>query len=167
MKKLLAASLLLLVASASFGQNCGLVSGTKNKKTGVETKGGVVATQNFYSLMIQRRLNPAQPLDTLSVFLFLHAAAKSPLPDEILQSKGELVLLLSNGASLVVRNAECRNNPLHLGPSIGFTAHTTPKVLEQIAATPIVKITAFGILETEFTPRQQKQQVQIATCLLR
>lgn len=52
------------------------------------------------------------------------------------------------------------------GASIGFTAKTREEVLEKIIDDPIQKIKVFGILETEFSPRNQKQQQKILTCLI-
>ena len=96
-------AVLMVISIQALGQ-CGLVSGTKNKDSGVITDGGVVNSKDFYSL---------------------------------LNSKGEFRLLLSDN------------------------------ILEILSKTPIFKIKVFEILETGFSPRVQKQQMKIATCLLK
>ena len=162
MKHLIIISLLTFTAVQAYGQGCGLISGTKEKKTGVETKGGVVNSKDFYSLLIQKRINPK---DTLNYFLFLNAASRVMLSDSLINSKGTFELFLTNGKVIVIENAKCQNDPLGLGASIGFTVSTTESTIEQLVNNPIQKIRVFGILETEFSPRNLKQQQKIFTCL--
>ena|SRR5690606_19888830 len=156
--------IIILTASTvnSFGQGCGLVSGTKDKTTGIETKGGVVNSKDFYSLLIQKRLDPN---DSLNYFLFLNAASRVMLSDSIIKSKGTFELTLASGQKILIENAECENDPMGFGASIGFTVKTREKVLEPVIDDPIQKIKVFGILETVFSPRNQRQQQKILTCL--
>jgi hypothetical protein len=163
MRQIFAITILTLLSISSFGQGCGLVSGTKDKKTGIETKGGVVNSKDFYSLLIQKRLDPN---DSLNYRLFLNAASRVMLSDSLLNSKGPFELFLTNGERVVIENAECENDPLGFGASIGFTVMTTEETLKQIIESPIQKIKVFGILETEFASRKQKQQQKILTCLI-
>lgn len=154
--------LLTLFAFNSFGQGCGLVSGTTDKKTGIETIGGVVNSKDFYSLLIQKKLDPN---DSLNYKLFLNAASRVMLSDSLINSKGTFELYLTNGDRIVIENAKCENDPLGFGASVGFTVITTEETLMQIIEHPIQKVKVFGILETEFSPRKQKQQQKIMTCL--
>jgi hypothetical protein len=162
MKKIFIAIFLILFGSNSFGQ-CGLVSSSKDKETGIITKGGVVSSKDFYSLLIQKRINPT---DSLNYFLFLNAASKVMLSDSLLNSKGKFELFLTNGEKIIIDNAKCMNDPLGLGASIGFSVDTDEKTISQIITNPILKIKVFGILETEFAPRKQKQIQKIVNCLV-
>jgi len=162
MKQVFAITILTLLSINLFGQGCGLVSGTKDKKTGIETKGGVVNSKDFYSLLIQKKLDPN---DSLNYRLFLNAASRVMLSDSLLNSKGTFELFLTSGERIVIDNAECENDPLGFGASIGFTVMATEETLMQIIEHPIQKVKVFGILETEFSPRKQKQQQKIMTCL--
>jgi hypothetical protein len=162
MRHLFIISLLTFITFSSFGQGCGLVSGTKDKATGIETKGGVVNSKDFYSLLIQKRFDPN---DSLNYFLFLNAASRVMLSDSTLKSKGKFELTLVSGQIIIIENAECKNDPMGFGASVGFTAKTRADVLEKIIDDPIQKIKVFEILETEFSPRSQKQQQKILTCL--
>ncbi len=162
MRQLFVITLLTLITLNSFGQGCGLVSGTKDKETGIVTKGGVVNSKDFYSLLIQKKLDPN---DSLSYRLFLNAASKVMLSDSLINTKGTFELYLANGVRIELENAECQNDPLGFGASIGFTVMTTEETMLQIIDYPIEKIKVFGILETEFAPRKQKQQQKILNCL--
>ncbi|HKL02865.1 MAG TPA: hypothetical protein VJ911_04285 [Cryomorphaceae bacterium] len=162
MKQVFAITILTLLSINLFGQGCGLVSATKDKKTGIETKGGVVNSKDFYSLLIQKKLDPN---DSLNYRLFLNAASRVMLSDSLLNSKGTFELFLTSGERIVIDNAECENDPLGFGASIGFTVMATEETLMQIIEHPIQKVKVFGILETEFSPRKQKQQQKIMTCL--
>ncbi len=163
MRQILVFTILTLLSIKSFGQGCGLVSGTKDKKTGIETKGGVVNSKDFYSLLIQKKLDHN---DSLNYRLFLNAASRIMLSDSLINSKGTFELYLTNGDKIVIENAKCENDPLGFGASIGFTVMTTEETLVQIIESPIQKIKVFDILETEFASRKQKQQQKIMTCLI-
>jgi len=162
MRQIFVITILTLLSINLFGQGCGLVSGTKDKKTGIETKSGVVSSKDFYSLLIQKKLDPN---DSLNYRLFLHAASRVILSDSLINSKGTFELYLTNGERIVIENAECENDPLGFGASIGFTVMTTEETLMQIIESPIQKVKVFGMLETEFSRGKQKQQKKILTCL--
>lgn len=102
MRHLFIISLLTFITYSSFGQGCGLVSGTKDKTTGIETKGGVVNSKDFYSLLIQKKLDPN---DSLNYILFLNAASRVMLSDSILKSKGKFELTLVSGRKIIIENA--------------------------------------------------------------
>jgi len=154
--------LLTLSTLNSIGQGCGLVSGTRDKVTGIETKGGVVNSKDYYSLLIQKRINSN---DSLNYILFLTAASKVLLSDSVLKSKGKFELTLSSGQQVVIENARCENNPMGFGASLGFTVRTSDTVLAQLIHDPIQKIKVFEILETEFSPKNQRHQQKIFSCL--
>jgi len=162
MKRSIIIVFLTLFTLNSIGQGCGLVSGTRDKITGIETKGGVVTSKDFYSLLIQKRLDPN---DTLNYFLFLNAASRVVLSDSILKSKGIFELTLASGQKILIENAESENNPMGFGASLGFSVRTSDTVLAQLTHDPIQKIKVFEILETEFSPKNQKQQQKIFSCL--
>ncbi len=144
-------------------QGCSPVSKTIDKETGAISEGGVVSSKDHYSLLIQKRLYPDS---TLNYLLYLHAASKVMLSDSLLNSKGTFELFLANGNNIIIEGAECENDPLGFGASIGFTATTTEEKIKPILNNPIQKITVFGILETEFSPKQQKEQHQILNILI-
>jgi len=165
MRELIVIIFLAFFTFHSNGQGCGLVSGTKDKKTGIGTEGGIVNSKDFYSLLIQKRIDPNTPNDTLNYLFFLNAASRVMLSDSLLNSTGIFELFLINGHKIVIPNAKCENDPLGFGASIGFTVRTSESNIEKIIENPIQKIKVFGILETEFSTRKQKQQVKILTCL--
>jgi hypothetical protein len=165
MRKLIILSILIVFTHHSYGQGCGLVSGTKDKKTGIETKGGIVSSKDFYSLLIQKRIDPNILNDTLNYLLFLNAASRVMLSDSLVNSKGVFELFLTNGNKIIIQNASCENDPLGFGASIGFSVRTSKSNIERIMKNPIQKIQVFGILETEFSTRKQKQQIKILNCL--
>jgi hypothetical protein len=157
--------LLTLITFGSFGQGCGLVSGKKDKKTGIETKGGIVNSKDLYSLLIQKRFDPN---DSLNYKLFLNAASRVMLSDSLINSKGTFQLFLVNGEEIEIKNAKCLNDPLGFGASIGLLVNTSEEIMKKLIDNPIQKIKVFGILETEFEQKKQKQKQQqkIMTCLI-
>ena len=162
MKYYLIISFLTFITINSFGQGCGLVSSTKNKTTGIETKGGIASSKDFYSLLIRKVMDPN---DSLNCLLFLNAASRVMLPDSLLKSKGQFELLLKSGKIILINNADCVNDPLGLGNSIGFNVRTNETNFKQILNDPIAKIKVFGILQTEFSEKMQEQQQKIINCL--
>ena len=147
----------------SFGQGCGLVSTTRNKKSGIESKGGIVSSKDFYSLLIQKRLDPD---DTTNYILFLNVASNVILSDSLLKSKGIFELTLASGKKIFLENAICENDPMGFGASIGFKVKTTEKILQKIIDDPIQNLKVFNILDTEFSKNSRKQQQKILTCLI-
>jgi hypothetical protein len=147
----------------SYSQGCGLVSGTKNKKSNIETKGGVVNSKDYYSLLIQKIIDPN---DTIKYRFFLNATSKYMLSDSLLKSKGTFELQLTNGENIIIPDAVCENDPLGFGASVGFTVYTSEGIIKILILNPIQKLKVFGILETEFASRKQIQQQKIYNCLV-
>ena len=163
MRQFFVITIFAFTAFCSYGQNCGFVSTTKNKKTGIETKSGIVSSKDFYSLLILKNVNTG---DSLNYTLFLNAASRVMLSDSILKSKGTFELSLKSGEKITIENANCENDPLGFGASIGFTVKTRKEILESVIDDPIQKIKVFGILETEFSLKKQKELQRILTCLI-
>jgi hypothetical protein len=158
--------LIVMFASNSFSQNCRLVSKTRNKETGIETRGGITNSKDFYSLLIHKTYDPSNPKDSLNYIVSLSAASKVQLTDSMVNSKGKFELTLSNGEKVIWKNATCFNSPAGLSGAIGFQIQITEKQISKIMIHPIFKIKAFDILETEFAPNKQKQQQKIVDCLI-
>jgi hypothetical protein len=146
---------------SAYGQ-CGMISGTSDRKTGEVSKGGLVTSWHFYSLLIRKTV-PVR--DSFSYSLFLNAASRVMLPDSLLQAKGTFRLFLADGSEIILENATCTNNPLGMGGSIGFDVKTTRAVMLQVLRSPIARIRVFEILETPFKERMQKKQQKIIQCL--
>ena len=102
-----------------------MISGTKDKKTGIETKGGIVNSKDFYSLLIQKIIDAKKHNNSLNYSLFLNAASRVMLSDSMLLTKGDFELLLANGQKIVWENAKCFNDPMGFGGSIGFQVEIT------------------------------------------
>lgn len=162
MKQLLTIALFTLLTITSFGQGCLMVSKTTSKETGIISRSGMVSSKDHYSLLFEKRFDPN---DSLNYWLFIHAASRGMLTDSMFNLKGSIELFLTNGDKIVIENAECRNNPLGFGSAIAFSVVTNEETLLPIIKAPIEKIKAFGFFETEFSPRNQKRQQKILTCL--
>ncbi len=148
------------------GQDCGLVSKTKNKKTGIESSGGVISSKDYFSLLINKQYDPANPNDTLNYFVSLVAASRMKLTDSLLLAKGNFELQLTNGKFITWGNATCFNNPSGLEGAIGFQIKITERQIHEILEYPILKIKVFGFFETNFAATNQRQQQRIVGCLL-
>lgn len=166
MKYLAIGLFLLLFTNHSFGQGCGLVSGMKDKKTGIETRGGVINSKDFYSLVIQKEIDTNYTSNSLNYSISLIAASRVMLADSLLQTKGKFELHLTNGRTIVWENATCFNDPLGMGNSVGFNVEIAEDQIREILNQSITKIKVFGILETEFSTKKQKQQQKIVSCLI-
>jgi hypothetical protein len=162
MKFLFATTCFALLFSSSFGQGCGCISKSKDKETGIVTKGGIVSSQNFYSLLINKKLNQK---DSLNYRVHLFVSSKIKLSDSFINSKGIFQLFLKNGDTVVLENATCKNSPMGARNLVVFTVITTENSLLQLLDNPILKIRVFGILETEFNTKNQKKQQKIISCL--
>ncbi len=158
MKNLLISSLIITLF-----YGCSPVSKTIDKETGIITEGGVVNSKDYYSLLIQKKSGPNTSEE---YHLFLHAASRIVLPDSLLNSTGIFELFLTSGEKIIIEGVECENDPLGFGASIGFTVNTTEEKIIPILDNPIQKMTAFGILETEFSGKQQKEQQEILAILI-
>jgi hypothetical protein len=166
MRYLIIGLFIFAITFPSFGQDCGLVSKTKDKKTGIESRGGVINSKDFYSLLINKQYNPEKPNDTLNYIISLVAASRVELTDSLTHAIGKFELQLTNGKLITWENATCFNDPAGLEGAIGFQIKITERQIREILNQPILKIKVFGILETEFAPNKQKQQQKIVACLI-
>ena len=163
MKHFTGVILIVTLSFCVYGQDCRLVDSVRGESTGIEIKGGMIFSKDFYTLMIRKHVVST---DSVYYTLLLHAASKAILSDSLLQSTGEFVLFFSNDI-VKIPNAGCFNDHLvGIGNIIGFHVETTEAVIRKICEKSIVKVNVFGILETEFSSRKQKQQQKIANCLL-
>jgi hypothetical protein len=156
MKHLPLILILFFSSSLTYSQGCGLISGKK------DNRGAVVSSKDFYSLLIRKNYNTT---DSLNYSLFLNVASRQMLTDSLLSSKGVFELYLSNGDKIEIDNASCENDPLKMGNTIAFTVNTTEEVMVKLVDNPIEKLTVFGLVETEFSLKNQKKQIKIITCL--
>jgi hypothetical protein len=166
MRYLLIGLLFFVFAFHSYSQNCELVSKTKDKKTGIESKGGIINSKDYYSLLINKQYDPSNPNDSLNYIVSLVAASKLKLTDSLSQTKGNFELQLINGQLITWESATCFNKPAGLDGAIGFQIKVTERQIREISNQPILRIKAFGILETEFAPNKQKQLKKIVDCLI-
>jgi hypothetical protein len=166
MRYLMTGLLIFVFAFHSYSQNCGLVSKTKNKKTGIESKGGIINSKDYYSLLINKQYDPSNPNDSLNYIVSLVAASRVKLTDSLSQTKGNFELRLINGKLITWENATCFNSPAGLEGAIGFQIKLTERQIREILNQPILRIKVFGILETEIAPNKQKQQQKIVDCLI-
>jgi hypothetical protein len=157
---------IFVFAFQSFGQDCGLVSKTKDKKTGIESRGGIINSKDFYSLLIYNQYDPENPSDSLTYSISLVAASSVELTDSLTHATGKFELQLANGKLIIWGNATCFNNPAGIQGAIGFQININERQIREILNQPILRIKAFGILETEFAPNKQKQQLKIVDCLI-
>ena len=162
-------TLLIVVLSTvfSYGQNCSLISGTRDKKNGTETLGGITNSKDFYSLLIRKTINYVDKSIGPEYTISLITASRVLLSDSVLTTKGTFDLLLSDSSSLTVKGVTYTNNPLGQCCSLGFHAVIEESQVKLLTNNPIVtlKVNEVG-LTTSFAPKKQKQQVTICDCLL-
>jgi len=127
---------------------------------------GVVTSNDFYSLLIQKQNNFKDTTVTPKYKLYLHAVSKVILSDSMLQTKGSLELKLSDSSVVAVAGVEYSNNPLGYCCSIGFDAIISEDLVRAIAKNPIAAITIKDFFTTTFSPKKFKKQSCIAECLL-
>jgi hypothetical protein len=163
-------SLLILsfccIVATSTAQNCSCISGGKDKKSDKETWTGITNSTDFYSLLIQRENNYKDLTLEPKYTLLLNAASRIVLSDSLVNTKGEIVLLLKDNSELILEDAKCFNNPMPFGFCVAFSVSVSREQLEIISKNPIVTFTAFGILRTSFKERKQNEQQKIINCLL-
>lgn len=66
-----------LTTSTCIGQNCSCISGTTDKNTGIESRGGITNSMDFYSLLLQRETNYKDSIVVPKFKLLLNAASSS------------------------------------------------------------------------------------------
>ncbi len=151
-----------LFATNTFGQNCWMVSGTKDIKTGIETKGGIVSSKDHYSLLIQKEIDHE---NHIKYNLILVAASRVYLSDSLTNSSGKIELFLTNGEKIILEDANCSNGEGVWSGSVNFTVRISESTLKKVINHPIQKLRAFNLLETEFSKGKQKKQQKILKCL--
>lgn len=160
-------TLLTLTSIFSSGQNCSLISGTKDKKTGTETIGGITSSKDFYSLLIHKKLNHVDKSIKSSYTISLNAASRVLLSDSVLNTKGTFEFLLLDNSTVTVKNVTYMNNPMGQCCALGFQAEVEEDQIKLLANSPIVTLKVKEILlTTSFAPKKQKQQQIICGCLL-
>ncbi len=157
--------LLLITTSISYGQGCGIISNKLDKKTGITYQGGIVTSKDYYSLLIRKVTDPGGSVDSLNYELLFNAASKFPFSDSVLNVPGQIEFISINGKSIKLPNVQHLNNPLGLGPSVGFLVRTTKSNIYKLTKDPAIKLVLSGLLETEFNQKNQKKLSKIADCL--
>lgn len=151
----------------SYGQNCSLISGTKDKKNGTETAGGITNSKDFYSLLVRKTINYTDNSVPSIYTIDFVAASRVLLSDSLLNTKGTFELLLQDNSTLIIENVTYINNPLGQYRSLGFNSEVTEEQIKIIAQNPIVTFRVKEIeLTTDFAPKRQKEQQTICNCLL-
>lgn len=165
-RQLLFAIIISFTAANCIGQDCSCISRTKDKKTGIVSRGGITSSTDFYSLFFQKETNFKDSTITPWFILLLNAASRIVLPDSIVNSKRTIELTLSDSSKLYIENAKCFNSKMPFGLCIGLSANLTNEQLEIISKTPIITFTTLNIIKTSFKEKQQREQQRIAKCLL-
>ncbi len=166
-RHILLTTLFTLTSIFSSGQNCSLISGTKDKKTGTETIGGIISSKDFYSLLIHKKINQVDKSIRSSYTISLNAASKVLLSDSVLNTKGTFEFFLLDNSTVTVKNVTYMNNPIGYCCSLGFQAEVDEDQIKLLANNPIVTLKVNEImLITSFAPKKQKQQQTICSCLL-
>jgi len=158
--------ILISVTIQTWGQNCSCISGTKDKKMGIETIGGVTNTNDYYSLLVQKIMNIKDTAITPLYRLFLNAASKVLLSDSILNTLGTIELKLEDNSRIILKSVKYQNNPLGVCCTLGFWVYVPEETIRILSINPIVTITVNDILSTSFTDKRQKEQIKIYNCLL-
>ena len=166
-KQTLTILLLTSMTYSSIGQNCFCISGTTDKKTGIETVSGITNSKDFYSLMIQKEIHSNDTTIKPKYILYLNAASRVLLTDSMLKTKGTMTLKLLDNSTVTYENVSYFNNPLFVCCSIGFQVYITEEQLKTMVSNPIVSITVLNSLTTSFNGRRQKEQMKIINCLLK
>jgi len=156
----------LTISVLTWGQNCSCISGTKDKKTGIETVGGLTNSRDFYSLLIQKKMSSINDSIAPTYLLSLIAASRVRLTDSMLKTKGTVLLKLTDNSLTTIDNVTYLNDPIGLNGSLGFQCEVSEDVIRTLSQNPIVLFTVVDILKTFFVPKKQKEQQKIYTCLL-
>jgi hypothetical protein len=148
-----------------YGQNCNSVSVKRDKENGVITVSGIVTSNDFYSLLIQKQISMDDTLDSPHYLLFLNVASRVLFSDSALKTKGTFNLQLFDNSNLDIEGVSFINRPLGFS-SLGFKVYVDEKVIQTLAANPVVTLMVDDRLKTDFKLKKQKQQQKIFKCLL-
>ncbi|HEY0039962.1 MAG TPA: hypothetical protein VGB71_04815 [Flavisolibacter sp.] len=149
---------------ASSAQKC--PSGKKDKKAGIETFTHIFTSKEYYSLLVQKKVNFLDTAASPTYWLLLTAASRVHFTDSMLATKGTIELHLANGTTLVVNEVTYMNAPLG-NSSLGFSANLSVETIRQLAASPIETLSVKNVLSTSFATKKQNEQPDIFACLLR
>ena len=154
-----------ILAFNGYGQNCNSVSVKRDKENGLITVSGIVTSNDFYSLLIQKQISIDGKLESPHYLLFLNVASRVLFSDSALKTKGTFNLKLFDNSNLVLKGVSLINRPLGFN-SLGFKIYVDEKVIQTLAANPVVTLMVDDRLKTDFKLKKQKQQQKIFNCLL-
>ena len=168
MRKNLMTITLVFLSITMTGQNCFCISGTKNKKTGIETVGGVTNTRNYFSLLVQKIMDGNDKTKTYEYRFLYHVPSDFLLTDSMLNTYGTIELMLIDKTPIIIDSVEYQNNPLGFGPTVGFWFYVSEETINTLSSNPIEYISVINILApSSFTRKRQKEQMRIYSCLLK
>lgn len=153
------------LAFNGYGQNCNSVSVKRDKNNGLITVSGIVTSNDFYSLLIQKQISMDDTLEPPHYLLFLNVASRVLFSDSALKTKGMFNLKLFDNSNLALEGVSFINRPLGVN-SLGFKVYVDEKVIQILAANPVVTLMVDETLKTNFNLKKQKQQQKIFNCLL-
>lgn len=156
---------LIVLTFSGYGQNCNSTSVKRDKESGLITVSGIVTSNDFYSLLIQKQISIDDTTEPPHYLLFLNAASRVQFSDSTLTTKGRLHLTLSDSSILDLEEVSFINRPLGF-KSLGFRVYVDEKVIKALAAKPIAILVVDDKLKTEFKLKKQKEQKKIFSCLL-
>jgi hypothetical protein len=145
------------------GQNC--PSGKKNKKEGTESFSVMLTSNDYYSLIVQKKVSYTDTTVPPKYNLLFNAASRVKFNDSLLATKGTIDLLLANGTTLSIGNVAYTNANMGFGNSLLFTAGVAEDVISSLATSPVETLTVKEILTTSFATRKQKDQPALFACL--
>ncbi len=156
---------IVFLAVNGYGQRCNSVSVKRDKDNGLITVSGIVTSNDFYSLLIQKQISMDDTLEPPHYLLFLNVASRVLFSDSALKTKGTFNLKLSDNSSLYLKGVKFINRPLGFN-SLGFKVYVDEKDIQTLAGNPIVTLMVDDRLKTDFKLKKQKQQQKIFNCLL-
>jgi len=164
-KKIVFTFIFCCIAATCVAQYCSCISVTK-KNTGTETKCGTVKSNDGFSLLFQKEINPSDSIAKPVYYLSLEGKSKSAFSNSLIKDKGKIELFLKDKTKIVLEKARSFYNPISSGFGIIFGATVTKEQLEKILINPIVTFSAFDIVKTSFKEKKQMEQQIIVSCLL-
>jgi hypothetical protein len=158
---------LILSPAFSKGQNCSVISATKDKKNGTETFSGMTHSKDFYTLLIRKKINHADKQAAAEYTILFVAASKVLLADSMLNTKGTIELTLLDNSIMKISKVTYTNNPIGQCCALGFHTIIEEDQIKILANNPIVTFKINEVqLTTSFAPKKQKQIQAICACLL-
>lgn len=156
---------LIVLTFDGYGQNCNSTSVKRDKENGLITVSGIVTSNDFYSLLIQKQISMDDASEAPHYLLFLNAASRVQFSDSALKTKGTFHLTLSDSSILKLEGVYFINRPLGFR-SLGFKVYVDKEVIQTLAIKPIATLVVDGKLKTEFKLKKQREQKKIYSCLL-